>query len=114
MRMRGFDSTVRTLLPAVVVLLVASSASAQDPCSALTTTTLKGVTIRSAKQVAANPASGMPAFCEVEATISPVAGSHIGAVYRLPIDWNGKILGIGGGGAAGNVTLQAAAAGLSR
>jgi len=53
----------------------------------------------------------IPAFCEVQATISPVAGSHIGAVYRLPVNWNGKVLGIGGGGFAGNLTIGAAAEG---
>jgi hypothetical protein len=57
---------------------------------------------------------GVPAFCEVRATISPVDGSRIGAVYRLPASWNGKVLGIGGGGAAGNLTIDAAADGLSR
>jgi len=57
-------------------------------------------------------AEGMPAFCEVQATLSPVEGSQIGVVYRLPEPWNGKLLGLGGGGWAGNVTPQAAAEGL--
>ena len=56
----------------------------------------------------------LPAFCEVHATISPAAGSRVGAIYRLPANWNGKVLGIGGGGFAGNLTLNAAASGLSR
>ena len=55
-----------------------------------------------------------PAFCEVTATLTPVEGSTIGVVYRLPAEWNGKLLGLGGGGWAGNVTLQAAAQGLSK
>jgi feruloyl esterase len=33
-------------------------------------------------------------------------------VYRLPDNWNGKVYGIGGGGWAGNVTLQAASEAL--
>ncbi len=41
-----------------------------------------------------------------------MAGSKIGAVYRLPASWNGKVLG--GGGFAGNVRAEAAADGLSR
>jgi feruloyl esterase len=64
--------------------------------------------------VAANPAKGLPAFCEVKGTLHPVAGSNIGVVYRLPDNWNGKVYGIGGGGWAGNVTLQAATDGLSK
>ncbi len=54
----------------------------------------------------------MPAYCEVAGTLSPAPGSQIGVVYRLPANWNGKMLGLGGGGWAGNVTLQAATPGL--
>ena len=54
----------------------------------------------------------MPAFCEVTATIRPAPDSNIGVVYRLPENWNGKMLGIGGSGFAGNVTLAAATPGL--
>lgn len=55
-----------------------------------------------------------PAFCELKGTESPVEGSTIGVVYRFPAEWNGKLLGLGGGGWAGNVTLQAATQGLSK
>jgi feruloyl esterase len=58
--------------------------------------------------------TALPAFCEVSGTLSPVNGSTIGVVVRLPAQWNGKVLGIGGGGWAGNVTLQAASDGLSK
>jgi hypothetical protein len=56
------------------------------------------------------PAYGdLPAFCEVSAILSPAAGSHIGVIYRLPERWNGRLLRLGGGGQAGNVTLEVAA-----
>lgn len=57
----------------------------------------------------------LPAYCEVSAVITPVAGSRIGVVYRLPEPrhWNGKLLGLGGGGWAGNVTMGTAAPGLA-
>lgn len=55
----------------------------------------------------------LPAYCEVSATLSPAEGSAIGVVYRLPEAWNGKLLGLGGGGWAGNITLQAASGGLA-
>jgi feruloyl esterase len=59
-------------------------------------------------------AEGLPAYCEVTATLSPAEGSEIGVVYRLPAEWNGKVYGTGGGGWAGNVTLQAASEALGR
>jgi feruloyl esterase len=68
--------------------------------------------VASARSVAADPAKGLPAFCEVQGTISPVAGSTIGVVYRLPDNWNGKLLGLGGGGWAGNVRIESAVQGL--
>ena len=99
---------------AIITLVASSAASAQDACTALSAVSIAGTSIVSAKTVPSNDASGTPSFCEVHATLSPVAGSSIGAVYRLPSNWNGKILGIGGGGSAGNVTLQGAADGLKR
>ena len=48
------------------------------------------------------------------ATLSPVPGSHIGVVYRLPMQWNGRVVGYGGGGWAGNVGLQTVRADLAR
>lgn len=56
----------------------------------------------------------LPAFCEVVAQASPAPGSQIGMVFRMPVNWNGKMLGLGGGGFAGNVTLMAAMQGLAR
>jgi feruloyl esterase len=112
--------TMRTLVLATVVALFAPGiAAAQDACAnvAALAKSLQGTTIVSSKPVPASAqprGPSIPAFCEVHATISPVPGSHIGAVYRLPMNWNGKVLGIGGGGFAGNLTLEAAAAGLSR
>jgi feruloyl esterase len=56
----------------------------------------------------------LPAHCEIAATASPVEGSAIGMVYRLPETWNGKTLGLGGGGFSGDTSLRAAADGLAR
>jgi feruloyl esterase len=104
---------------AAVAVVAPRSVLAQDACANVPTLakSLPGTTIVSSKPVPASPqrrGPSIPAFCEVQATISPVAGSHIGAVYRLPVNWNGKVLGIGGGGFAGNLTIGAAAEGLSR
>ena len=101
---------------AVLVLSIPGPASAQDACDRVSGLSLPDTTITAVKAVPADAKTGLPAFCEVHATIAPTKGSHIGAVYRLPAvaSWNGKVLGIGGGGFAGNVTLQGASEGLSR
>ena len=102
-------------LIAICAVSGANVAAAAEVCGSLTTKLeLENTVIVSATTVAANASEGLPEFCEVRATISPVAGSKIGAVYRLPASWNGKVLGLGGGGFAGNVGLDAAAEGLAR
>jgi feruloyl esterase len=84
-------------------------------CSALQTAgKFADTTVREAKYVAADATRGSPAFCEITGVISPNPKSHITAVYRLPENWNGRMLGIGGGGWAGNITLTVAAAPLAR
>ena len=62
--------------------------------------------VQTATAMAADTKIGMPAYCEVTALITPVPGSKITAVYRLPEKWNGRMLGLGGGGWAGNLNLS--------
>jgi feruloyl esterase len=88
--------------------------AAGTPCAGLASASFAGAKITSARLVAADPAKGLPAYCEVTGVASSAPGSHIGVVYRLPEAWNGKLLGVGGGGWAGNVTLQGAADGLAK
>jgi feruloyl esterase len=99
---------------AVLTGLASGAAVAQDACAPLRELELESTTIVSAATVAGGGAARAPDHCEVHAAISPVAGSKIGAVYRLPASWNGKVLGLGGGGFAGNVRAEAAADGLAR
>ena len=101
-------------LVAALAGLAGGAAVAQDACGPLAQLNLESTTIASAAKVASNGSTGVPAYCEVHAAITPVAGSKIGAIYRLPAQWNGKVLGIGGGGFAGNVRADAAAEGLMR
>ena len=70
--------------------------------------------VQQAQHVDANPTTGTPAYCELTAQTSSVPGSHITLVYRLPDNWNGRMLGLGGGGWAGNITLATATDGLKR
>ena len=90
-----------------------SAHAAEGACASLRAPGLfRHTTVTSAAMVVADPAKGLPAYCEVTAVVTPVAGSNIGVVVRLPEAWNGKMLGLGGGGWAGNVRLDAAAPGL--
>ena len=70
--------------------------------------------VQSATLVPGDATTGMPADCEVTAVITPVPGSKITAVYRLPEDWNGRMLGPGGGGWAGNLYLSLPLSGPGR
>lgn len=88
---------------------------AETSCEALAQPGQLGATeIRGARAVAADAASGVPAYCEVTAVLKPVAGSQIVAVYRLPETWNGRMLSLGGGGWAGNIVLPTALPALKR
>ena len=92
---------------------MAQAAGGAEACSALQSPGLfKDTTVSSAAIVPADAAKNTPAFCEVTGVISPEPGSHIGVVYRLPEDWNGKLLGLGGGGWSGNIALPTAMEGL--
>lgn len=70
--------------------------------------------IEHAQLISRSGPTGSVQYCEVSAVISPEKASHIGVVYRLPTRWNSKLLGLGGGGFAGNVTIEEALPGLSR
>ncbi len=95
------------------LLMFVGTAAAQDLCGPLAVgDTFGPATITAATTQPAGPDA--MAHCEVRATIRPEPGSSIGAVFRLPEDWNGKVLGVGGGGFAGNLTVEVASEGLER
>ena len=66
--------------------------------------------VQTADVVPADAQTGMPTYCQVTAQIAPVPGSKITAVYRLPENWNSRMLGLGGGGWAGILALLQPAA----
>jgi feruloyl esterase len=85
----------------------ATTGGGATACTALTSArTFKDTTITAARMIGADRNSKTPAYCEVTGVITPVPGSHITVVYRLPESWNGKLVGLGGGGWAGNLTLD--------
>jgi feruloyl esterase len=74
----------------------------------------KDTTVSSADMVAGDPAKNQPGYCEVKGEISPNPKSHIGVAFRLPDNWNGRVLGLGGGGWQGDTTIRNAQPGLNR
>ncbi|HEV8442596.1 MAG TPA: tannase/feruloyl esterase family alpha/beta hydrolase [Steroidobacteraceae bacterium] len=91
--------------------LPAASLASGD-CASLAGHETGGARVLTARAVAPDGAASLPAYCELTAEITPVPGSRIGVVARLPENWNGKLLGLGGGGWAGDVTLARARPGL--
>jgi feruloyl esterase len=101
-----------TAVGAAMLLHPPAARADEAACRSLTAASLfKDTQVTSAAMAGA---AGGLAYCEVKGVISPAPGSRIGVVFRLPDAWNGRVLGIGGGGWQGNVTLQAAQPGLSR
>ncbi len=119
-------SLVTGLMAGAGLAALAASAAQADAaaCAALTAPGLFSDTVVEAAEFMPagpagaagpfGPAPSLPAHCAVTATVSPEPGSQIVMVYRLPADWNGKLLGLGGGGFSGNITPAGAADGLGR
>jgi len=83
-----------------------SAATADARCARmLGATGLPNAIVTSAVRVAAEPNLNLPAFCEITAVLGPAQGSVITSIYRLPDNWNGKMLGLGGGGWSGQLAL---------
>jgi feruloyl esterase len=59
--------------------------------------------------------TGLPAFCLVAATLTPAPASNIRMEIWMPVNhWNGRLLGTGNGGGAGNIIYRSLAAGLKK
>lgn len=102
-----------TTLALLLAALPATGADKAASCDSLRAENLfPDTTVSSTRAIPADAAKRIPAHCEVIAAISPVAGSRIGVVYRLPETWNGKMVGLGGGGYVGNLLLSDPAANL--
>ena len=65
--------------------------------------------------VGAGAYGNLPAFCRVQATMTPTADSDIKVEVWLPAkDWNGKFVGVGNGIWAGQISYSALAESLAR
>lgn len=107
---------IGSFLPVLAMTLAAPAALAgAEQCAALKTAgRFADTTVSDARFIAASADNKNPAFCEVTGVVSPNPRSRITVVYRLPENWNGRMLGLGGGGWAGNIQLPTAAPALAR
>jgi feruloyl esterase len=112
-------------------MILASAAYCAGACENLSTLKLENATITSAQVVAAgafslpggragkgkgpNPYEKLPAFCRVQATLTPSSDSDIKVEVWLPVSgWNNKYLAVGNGGWAGTISYSDLADGVSR
>jgi feruloyl esterase len=117
-RVRRLRASVALLAACAAGLLSASPAQAQAAgpavaCGDLAGLVLPGTTITTAEAVtggsftppgATAPLAGLPDFCRVAGTISPVPESRIGFETWLPLaTWNGRYMQVGNGGFAGRI-----------
>jgi len=124
MRLLNIAAAVATV---IAVLTLASPASAAT-CESLRSLSLPNVTVTQAIVVGAGQfspqgpggavppdAAKLPAFCRVAATLTPTRDSDIKIEVWMPGQgWNGKFLGVGNGGWAGNISYPAMAEALGR
>src|SRR5262245_32638648 len=120
----------RDLLVSSAVALLTSAMfsvapAAATPCTNLGGLQLQHTTITSATDndsgtfvTPTTPPStltGLPAFCRVTATLTPMSDSAIKIEVWLPkTNWNSRFLGTGGGGFQGVITYNALALGIQQ
>lgn len=90
----------------------AATASTRDRCSSFTGQQIGGATIDKADFLDVGASTSMfgtksdVAVCRLSARLSPAAGSEIKIRVWLPANWNGKMLGFGGGGFNGSLSID--------
>jgi len=120
----------RHLLVSSAVALFASAAlsaapAAATPCTNLSGLQLQHTTITSATDndtgtfvtptTPPTTLTGLPAFCRVTATVTPMSDSTIKIEVWLPkTTWNTRFLGTGGGGFQGVISYSALALGIQQ
>ena len=124
--MKSYRITLRAALAATAAgafLALATPAAAKD-CGDLANLKLDHGKVTSAELVAAgkfqppaptraapgvigSPFDNLPAFCRVQATLTPTSDSDIKVEVWLPANgWNGKYVGLGNGIWAGQLSLS--------
>jgi feruloyl esterase len=130
-------TTVRWQTAGIMAIILASAAAlapfpthAADTCEGLAAATLPFATITSATLVAPGafvapgaggrgaapslPFATLPAFCRVQAALTPTPDSDIRIEVWLPAEgWNGKLQSVGGRGLGGVIVYPALAAAVA-
>jgi feruloyl esterase len=100
------------MAPATAPVVPPPASSQADRCAFLKGQQLGGARVDDAQEIAKGGALGTSFrgpylaprdLCRVRATASPVPGSRIAIEVWLPDAWNGKLLGLGGGGLNGGL-----------
>src|SRR5262245_54258281 len=120
-------SALRTAVLVLAVLGLARAGAAAE-CETLTSTALPNAKVDSAQVIAAgaftppgarggagaSPYAMVPAFCRVQATLTPSADSDVKIEVWLPVaGWNGNFQGVGNRGWGGTIMYPALAAAVS-
>jgi feruloyl esterase len=112
----------------VALVLTLTSPASGATCDRLRALSMPNVTVTQAAVVGAGqfsppgrggvvppPMAKLPEFCRVAATLTPTRDSDIKIEVWMPSQgWNGKFLGVGNGGWAGNISYPAMAESLAR
>jgi len=104
--------------------MFAASADVSARCHDISKMDLPNVTITTAEPIDSGtftdpilkkPISNLPPFCRVAATLKPTPDSNIKIELWMPEEnWNGRFLGTGNGGGAGQIKYSALELGLRR
>ncbi|MGH9241927.1 MAG: tannase/feruloyl esterase family alpha/beta hydrolase, partial [Vicinamibacterales bacterium] len=120
--------SVAAAVATVGALIACASPASAATCDSLRSLSLPNVAVTQALVVGAGqfspPGSGgkvppvaakLPEFCRVAATLTPTRDSDIKIEVWMPAQgWNGKFMGVGNGGWAGNISYPAMAEALGR
>ena len=108
--------------------MAAAACASAAGCDSLSSIKMENATITAAQVVAPgafavpggragkgpNPYQNLPAFCRVQATLTPTSDSDIKIEVWLPVSgWNNKYLAVGNGGWAGTITYTDLADGIA-
>jgi feruloyl esterase len=97
----------RLLLVGSAVGLFATIAIGPMPAAATPCTNLKSKQLQYITSATDTTLPGLPTFCRVTATLTPTSDSTINIEVWLPeTTWNGRFVGIGGGGFQGPITTR--------
>lgn len=110
----GLVLAAQTIAPAAASKDAGDKAAPAERCAALKDRNLGGAAVESGELVAKGDTllktpfgevKARAAYCKIKAKTSSGPGSTIKLEVYLPNDWNGKLVGVGGGGLSGGLAV---------